>query len=125
MPRILIVDDDKDLLTIVKSFLTKKGYDVAIFSDWNLALESLHTSPPQVILLDVFLTGVDGLEVCRTLKSTAYTKHIPVIILSGYPRIAESAIYEYGANDFISKPFEVNELVSTIHKVISKKHESV
>lgn len=125
MPRILIVDDDKDLLTIVKSFLTKKGFDVSIFSDWTLAFESLHKLIPQVILLDVFLSGVDGLEVCKRLKSTPYTRHIPVIILSGYPRIAESAIYEYGANDFISKPFEVNELVSKIHKVISKRHESV
>ncbi|MEO6135738.1 MAG: response regulator [Ginsengibacter sp.] len=125
MPRILIVDDDKDLLTIVKSFLTKKGFDVSIFSDWTLAFESLHKLIPQVILLDVFLSGVDGLEVCKRLKSTPYTRHIPVIIFSGYPRIAETAIYEYGANDFISKPFEVNELVSKIHKVISKKHESV
>ena len=125
MPRILIVDDDKDLLTIVKSFLTKKGYDVSIFSEWALAFASLQKLIPQVILLDVFLPGVDGLEVCKRLKSTIYTRNIPVIMLSAYPRIAETAIYEFGANDFISKPFEVNELISKIHKVITKKHESV
>lgn len=125
MPRILIIDDDKDLLMIVKSFLIKKGYDVVIFSDWTLASEYLLTSIPQVILLDVFLSDLDGLEVCKRLKSSPYTRHIPVIMLSGYPKVAETAIYEFGADDFIAKPFEVSELINKIYKVISKKHESV
>ena len=125
MPRILIVDDDKDLLTIVKSFLIKKGFDVSIYSDWEIASEAIKTYEPQVILLDVFLSGVDGLEVCKRLKTSTYTRHIPILILSGYPRVAETAIYEFGADDFIAKPFEVNELIRKIHKVLSKKHESV
>ncbi len=76
---------------------------------------------PQLILLDVFLSGVDGLEICKQLKSSPQTKHIPIIIFSGYPRIAESVTYEYGADDFIAKPFEVNELVSKMHLVLSQK----
>ncbi|MEO5650197.1 MAG: response regulator [Ginsengibacter sp.] len=125
MSRLLIIDDDKDLLTIVKSFLQKRGFDVSVYSDWESASVSIRAHEPQIILLDVFLPGVDGLEVCKRLKSSSYTRHIPIIIFSGYPRVAETAIYEFGADDFIAKPFEVNDLVKKIHKQLSKKHESV
>lgn len=125
MPRILIIDDDKDLLMIVKSFLQKKGFEVYAFTDWDNASEIIKTCEPQVILLDVFLSGLDGLEVCKRLKSSTYTRHIPIIIFSAYPRVAETAIYEFGADDFIAKPFEVNDLVKKIHKILLKKHESV
>ena len=125
MPRILIVDDDKDLLTVVKSLLHKRGFDVSVYSDSENLAEAVKSFEPQLILLDVFLAGVDGLEVCKRLKSSPYSRHIPIIIFSAYPRVRESAIYEFGANDFIAKPFEVNELVKKIHKVLSKKHESV
>ncbi len=125
MPRLLIVDDDMDLLMVVKSLLHKKGFKVSVFSDWDKAWEAIKTYDPQLIILDVFLNGVDGLEICKRLKSSTYTRHIPIIIFSSYPRVAETAIYEFGADDFIAKPFEVNDLVKKIHKVLSKKHESV
>ena len=125
MPRILIVDDDKDLLTVVKSLLHKKGFEVSVYSDSDKLLDAVKVYQPQLILLDVFLAGVDGLEICKKLKSSPYSRHIPIIIFSAYPRVAETAIYEFGANDFIAKPFEVNELVKKIHKVLSKEHESV
>jgi DNA-binding response OmpR family regulator len=125
MPRILIVDDDKDLLAVVKSLLHKKGFDVSVFADSDHITDAVKSCHPQLILLDVFLAGVDGLEVCKRLKSAPYSKNIPIIIFSAYPRVAETAIYEFGANDFIAKPFEVNDLVKKIHKVLAKKHESV
>jgi two-component system response regulator VicR len=125
MPRILIVDDDKDLLTVVKSLLYSKGFDVFVHSESGNLLEVVKSYGPQLILLDVFLAGVDGLEICKRLKSFPYSRHIPIIIFSAFPRIAESAIYEFGANDFIAKPFEIDELIKKIHKVLSKKHESV
>lgn len=125
MPRILIVDDDKDLLTVVKSLLYSKGFDVFVHSESGNLLEVVKSYRPQLILLDVFLAGVDGLEICKRLKSFPYSRHIPIIIFSAFPRIAESAIYEFGANDFIAKPFEIDELIKKIHKVLSKKHESV
>jgi DNA-binding response OmpR family regulator len=125
MSRILIVDDDKDLLDVVKSLLHKKGFDVSTYADSDSLLEAIKSYNPQLILLDVFLNGVDGLEVCKKLKASPFSRNIPVIILSAYPRIGDTAIYEFGANDFIAKPFEVNELIKKIHKVLSKKHESV
>ena len=119
MPRILVIDDDKDLLEVTHALLTKKGYEVMIDTTWEDALLKLETFQPQLILLDVFLNGIDGLDICKQLKSMPHTKHIPILIFSAYPSVAES-IYEYGADDFISKPFEVNELVIKVHSVLSK-----
>jgi DNA-binding response OmpR family regulator len=125
MDRILIVDDDKDLLEVVKTLLDRKGFEVAIHSDIENLTDIVRGFKPQLVLLDVFLNGVDGLEVCRRLKLSPYFRNIPVVIFSSYPRIGETAIYEFGADDFIAKPFEINELVRKIHNVLSKKHESV
>lgn len=123
MARILIIDDDKDLLEVVQSLLIRKGFEVVSFSSWDEAYKDLPNFQPHVILLDVFLSGIDGLEICKKLKSDRETSSIPIIIFSGYPRVAETVIYEYGADDFITKPFEVNDLVDKIHAVISRQSE--
>lgn len=124
MPRILILDDDKDLLTVVKSLLRKKGFDVFAFSDWRMAWNSVRTYNPQLILLDVFLPGTDGLDVCKKLKSCSFTRNIPILMFSSYPNIAETAINEFGADDFIAKPFETSEIIKKIYHLLSKKHVS-
>ncbi|MEO6819199.1 MAG: response regulator [Ginsengibacter sp.] len=125
MPRVLIIDDDKDFLTIVKSFLEKKDFEVAVYSEWKAASECIINFNPQIILIDVFLSGVDGLEACKKLKANSYTRHIPVIVFSAYPQIGETAIDEFGADAFLSKPFEINELIKKIHKVLIRNHESL
>lgn len=124
MPKILIIDDDLDLLTVVKTLLRKKGFEVLACHNWQSAWETLKCNEPQLILLDVFLDGTDGLDVCKKIKQTPSTRHIPVIVFSSFPNVAETAIYEFGADDFIAKPFEVNEIISKIHYVLSKKHVS-
>ncbi len=121
MPRIYVIDDDIDLLKVIKSLLLKKGYNVSTFNDWKDAHRNLKISEPQLILLDVFLSGIDGLDVCQKLKSSPYTRHIPILIFSAFPRIAESAIHDYGADDFIAKPFEVGDLIKKVHKILSMK----
>jgi DNA-binding response OmpR family regulator len=118
MCKVLVIDDDIDMLDIIQSLLTRNGFDVQIDNNWQNGLEGIIEFDPQIILLDVFLSGVDGLDICKQLKANPHTSHIPVVILSAYPRIAESAIDDYGADDFIAKPFEVNELVSKIHSVL-------
>src|SRR5258708_7154546 len=107
MPRIYVIDDDKDLLTVVKSLLLKKGFNVSTFMDWKIARDAIKHYEPQLILLDVFLAGIDGLEICQKLKSSPFTRHIPILLFSAFPKIAETAIHDYGADDFIAKPFEV------------------
>ena len=120
MPKLLIVDDDKDLLEVTKALLVKKGFEVEIDTSWEDAEKRIETFNPQLILLDVFLTGIDGLDICKRLKGMPHTKDISVLIFSAYPQVAESVIYEYGADDFIAKPFEVNELITKIHSVLSQ-----
>ena len=121
MPRILVVDDDNDLLEVTRTLLEKKGYEVASHTTWDEAIHRIEVFEPQLILLDVFLNGVDGLEICKQLKSMSHTKHIPVLIFSAYPRIAEKVIYEYGADGFIEKPFELNDLISKVYSVLQQK----
>ena len=125
MPRIYVIDDDMDLLKVVKTLLIKRGFDVYTFADWELANKSMKIFEPQLILLDVFLSGIDGLEVCQKLKASPYTKHIPILLFSAFPRIAESAIHDYGADDFMAKHFEVGDLIKKVHSVLAKKNVSV
>ena len=120
MCKVLVIDDDKDLLDIIQSLLTKRGFDVETDDSWQDGFEKIREFEPQIILLDVFLSGIDGLDICKQLKSNPLTSHIPIVIFSAYPRIAESAIYEYDADDFIAKPFEVNDLVAKMHSVLSQ-----
>lgn len=121
MPRVLIIDDDKDLLTVVNSLLRKNGFEISAFLDWKSAWGAIKTFNPQLILLDVFLPEIDGLDICKKLKSSYFTRNIPIIVFSSYPDIGDTAIYEFGADDFISKPFEMNEIIKRIYSVLSKK----
>ena len=118
--KILVIDDDKDLLEVTKALLSRKGFEVETNDNWDGALQQLDSFQPQLILLDVFLNGIDGLDICKKLKSMPNTCHIPILIFSAYPSVAERVIYEYGADDFIAKPFEVNDLVSKVHSVLSQ-----
>jgi DNA-binding response OmpR family regulator len=121
MAKILILDDDTDLLSIVKSLLKKRGFDVRTFTNWQKAWQNIKESRPNLILLDVFLKGVDGLDMCKKIRNTSFTRTIPIIMFSSYPNIAETAITEFGADEFIAKPFELNDMVNKIRNVLSVK----
>lgn len=121
MAKIFVIDDDKDLLQMLKSLLNPRGFDVSVFMNWEIAYKIMKLFEPQLILLDVFLKGIDGLEVCQRLKASPFTRHIPIILCSGYPRIAESGIRDYGAADFIAKPFELDELINKMQSILIKR----
>jgi len=118
MPSIFVIDDDKDLLAVVKSLLRKRGFEVSAFFDWNIASKALKLFKPQIILLDVFLHGIDGLDICKKLRTSPFTKFIPILVYSGFPKIEQSAIYDYGADDFIAKPFEFSDLVKKLENIL-------
>jgi DNA-binding response OmpR family regulator len=120
MPRILVVDDDRDLLQITAEMLQANGLEVETASSSEEAFEKISNFRPQVILLDVFLSGVDGLETCRQIKQQPENGDIAVMIFSGFRRSVESRMHDYGADDFIAKPFEMNELISKVHKLLSR-----
>lgn len=124
MSRLFITDDDRDLLVVLKTLLVTKGFEVSTFSEWENANEALKHSLPQLIMLDIFLTGIDGLEICKKLKSSSYSRSIPILICSGYPDFADRAMSDFGATDFIAKPFEINDLIKKIHSILSKSGHS-
>ena len=124
MAKILILDDDKDLLTVFKSLLKKKGFDVFAHSEWSGAWNAVKAYKPHLILLDVFMKGIDGIDACKKLKASSFTRNIPIIMLSSYPDIADTAINESGADDFIAKPFETSEIIRKIQKLLLIKQPS-
>ena len=125
MSRILLIDDDKDLLAVLKTLLQKKGFDIYARDSWEEDSGIINYFKPNLVILDVFLAGLDGLEICKKIKRSPFWKNIPVLMVSGFPRVAETAVYEYGADDFIAKPFEVSDLLRKIHKIFLRRHESV
>jgi len=111
--KVLVVDDDPDILEFLQELLELEGY-TAVVTDKAEYLEKLHNgSLPNLILLDVLLSGTDGREVVKDLKSREETMHIPVIMFSAHPS-AEWTVLEAGADDFVAKPFEIDELLEKI-----------
>ena len=105
MAKILLIDDDPDVRTLLSKMLGKEGFDVETAGGREEALQKIAAENPSLILLDVLLSGTDGREVCRELKTGEQTKHIPVIMFSGHPGAAQN--YEsWGADDFMGKPFD-------------------
>jgi DNA-binding response OmpR family regulator len=111
--KILVVDDEPDILEFLQVILEEEGYAV-LTSEKGEFLEQLHNgSLPELILVDVLLSGKDGREIVKHLKSQEETKPIPVIMFSAHPS-AEQTAREAGAEDFIAKPFEIDELLAKI-----------
>lgn len=113
--RILVVDDDPDILDAVRFTLEDEGYIVTTTEKGEYA-ENLHDGNgglPNVILLDILLSGKDGRTICRQLKSQADTKHIPIIMISARPDARESAS-AVGADAFLAKPWDIDDLIAVV-----------
>lgn len=113
--RILIIDDDPDIRMMVQNLLRKQGYEVETASHKEEAFEQIASFRPALILLDVLLSGSDGRNICREIKSNDETSNIPVIMVSAHPSAAEK-IKEYGANDFLGKPFHSEVLLQKVQR---------
>jgi PAS domain S-box-containing protein len=114
-PTILAVDDSSVLLALLVNLLTTEGYQVRTADSGELALAAVAASPPDLILLDVQMNGMDGIEVCRRLKAGADTRHIPIIMMSAFADVKEwVAGLQAGAADYLCKPFESEELLTRV-----------
>jgi DNA-binding response OmpR family regulator len=114
MPKILVVDDDADILSVMETLLTMKGFEVEGIANGGYIFPKIETFKPDIILLDVLISGQDGRTICRKLKSNNETMLIPVIMFSAHPGAA-ATIAEYGADDFIAKPFDVANLLEKVN----------
>lgn len=111
--RILIVDDEPDILEFLQVILEEEGYTV-VTSDKAEYLEQLHNGGlPHLILVDVLLSGKDGREIVKYLKSQEETKVIPIIMFSAHPSAEQTAL-KAGAEDFLAKPFDIDVLLAKI-----------
>jgi len=120
--RILVVDDEEDLLELVKYNLTKEGFRVAGVGTGEEAIRRARTDLPDLVVLDLLLPNVDGLEVCRVLKNDPRTKHIPVVMLTAKNEEADMVTgLEMGADDYLAKPFSPRVLIARIKAVLRRR----
>ena len=120
MKKLLIIDDDEDISAMLYLILKSNGFEVAIVTRSEDIFERIKNYRPDVILLDVFLTGYDGRMICKQLKFHPDSKHIPVIMVSGDDDVLQT-VEKFGANDYIQKPFKADEVVIKINNLVGKK----
>ncbi len=119
--RILVVDDEAPIRELIKVNLKNSGYDVSEARDGFDALDRVRMESIDLILLDIMLPGVDGLEVCRRLKLDAETARIPIIMITAKAEEVDRIIgLELGADDYVIKPFSVRELIARIRAVLRR-----
>lgn len=119
--KIFIVDDEEDILDLIRMNLEKEGYKVTCFENAEDCIKKAIANPPDLIVLDLMLPGIDGLDACRILKDDTKTRHIPIIMLSA--KGEESDIVtglELGAEDYIIKPFSTKILATRIKTALRK-----
>ena len=120
--KILVLDDDLDILMVMQLLFKVKGFDVVTLSRWEEIYDKAETFKPDLILLDVLLSGNDGRDICKVLKKKTSTRNIPVVLFSANPGI-EKNLAEYQADDFIHKPFEVDALLKIINQHLNKSSQ--
>ena len=114
-PLILVVDDEADLVELVAHHLRKEHCEVMAAADGEAALEAARRRVPDLVILDLMLPGIDGLEVCRRLKSDPRTEHVPIVMLTAKTEETDAVIgLAQGADDYVRKPFGVRELVARV-----------
>lgn len=121
MPQLLVVDDELHIQELLKFNLEKEGYQVETASDGMMAVEKAEQLLPDLILLDVMLPGMSGLEVCRALHSKVSTQNIPIIMLTARSEEIDKVLgLEMGADDYITKPFSPRELVARVKAMLRR-----
>jgi CheY-like chemotaxis protein len=114
--RILVIEDNEDILFLFKTILADKNFQVLAKDNADDIELVTNEFSPGVILMDMLLSGQNGLQVCKILKGNPSTRNIPIVIVSAHPAVAKS--FEAGAEFFIAKPFEIADLLDTISKAI-------
>ena len=118
MKKILVADDDIDILTLVKITLRMQGFTVDAISNWRDIDDRVSQFGPDLILFDISLGGADGRDICKKIKQEPKTKHIPVILFSAHVEMGES-IQECQAQAFIAKPHDLSHFLNTIRTHIN------
>jgi phosphate regulon transcriptional regulator PhoB len=122
--KILIVEDEKDIVKVLEYNLQKEGFKTFSVADGEDALVSAKRERPDLIILDLMLPGMDGLEVCKSLKKESKTASVPVIMLTAKSQESDKIVgLELGADDYVVKPFSPRELIARIKAVLRRVKE--
>ncbi len=119
--RILVVEDDPDIAQLVARYLAKAGFTTEVIASGREALAAIGARPPDLLILDLMLPHVDGLEICRVVRGNEKTAAIPIIMLTARAEESDRIVgLEIGADDYLSKPFSPNELVARVRALLRR-----
>ena len=118
--RILVIDDDPDIGIMIKMMLEYKGYTVSVATRAELVDEMIDNDQFDLVIMDMLLSGTNGIDICRDMKQNPKTAELPVMMISAHPNAKEICM-QAGADEFISKPFDMQEILSKIQYLVNQK----
>ncbi len=119
--KILVVDDEKDIVELISYNLEQEGFAVIKAYDGQMAWERVKTAKPDLVVLDLMIPGIHGLEVCKLIRRDAATQNLPIIMLTAKSDQVDKILgLELGADDYVTKPFNVRELIARIRAVLRR-----
>jgi len=119
-PKVLVVDDDPAILEICSDLLRTEGYDVAVATNGQQAVDQVHADPPSVVLMDIMMPVMDGVEACRRIKGNSGTAEIPIVLMSARTNLTRQSQDLVLADALVAKPFDIDYLLKTIHELIGE-----
>jgi DNA-binding response OmpR family regulator len=124
--RVLIIEDSADIAELIKHYLDRAGYDAVVHASGRDGLIAARQSPPDLVILDVMLPGMDGMQVCQALRAEPTTSGLPILILTARGEEADRVRgLELGADDYVTKPFSPKELVARVGALLRRADRSL
>jgi DNA-binding response OmpR family regulator len=125
MARILVAEDDPDIASLLAHYLQRAGFEADMVASGRDVLPRIKKAPPDLLLLDIMLPGLDGLEVCRAVRSDEHTAAIPIIMVTAKGEESDRIVgLELGADDYITKPFSPNEVIARIRALLRRANRT-
>jgi two-component system nitrogen regulation response regulator NtrX len=121
-PLIFIIDDEEDLVSLIAKRIRNQGYDVQSYLEGEKALQAFQESKPDVVLLDIWLPDISGIDIFKKLKENERTRDIPVLFFSADLAQEEFCVKVLGARGFIMKPYNTKKLIETISQIVGVGH---
>lgn len=123
--RVIYIEDDPEMIDLVVLILTRRGYEVKGANSGRSGLDLIVAEPPDLVLLDLMMPGLDGWEVYQQLKANEKTRHVPVIIITAKAQAIDRVLGLHIAkvDDYIAKPFRPQELIDSVERVLSRASE--
>jgi len=125
LTRILVAEDDPDIGSLLEHYLRKAGFVATIITSGRDVMPQIKREAPDLVVLDLMLPGLDGLQVCRAIRADANTAGIPIIMLTAKAEESDRIVgLELGADDYITKPFSPNEVVARVRALLRRAHRA-